>query len=459
MKKIYLIASAFIFILKVSAQNNLQPPVIIETVVDDATEETDQPDEVIYDLIEAPEDMEETVQITGETEEAPLSEVHTLPDHLLNHPYIRYQHQINVAGEAEAYPWISADALRMYFTKGNTMYMSLRTSRYEDFGKAAMVELDKHGSFNSGWLTNNELKMYCTNGSSIWIYERNNTSEAFRYLKSIDVKNYASGFISAASFTPDMKTMMVYNSHEGQKLLFFEMANEGTVVLSHNKTLELQYGEIAVGQFSKDGKWIYFSVDNDPDWAIYKLPLAYVDQPESAMQEVLRLSGVRIGKPSISYDETFLCFNATAQNLWQDNEIMVVDLNNLSYMPQDTMVFALHPADVQVAENYKPKAIITIPNTAVTQFSSSDFELKMTRIYPNPTTEKVTAEYKLPVNCTVAELIMQDYQGKEILRKKLNHETNSTGFSMTEIGCAKGTYFVWINTELGNTTPVKLVYR
>ena len=80
-------------------------------------------------------------------------------------------------------------------------------------------------------------------------------------------------------------------------------------------------------------------------------------------------------------------------------------------------------------------------------------------MYPNPTTGATKVEYHLPVNCQVAELFVQDFQGREVLRKKLGKEQSEFEFSFRDMGVAKGTYVVWINTELGVTETQKVIYQ
>ena len=302
------------------------------------------------DLIEGPV----TKEAFKNNKKPKVEESELLPGELLHHPYIRYQHQINEPGVAEAYPWISADALRMYFTKNNEIYYSERNGRYEDFGQPRKVDMDKNNNFNNAWLTNDELTMYCTNSSSILIFDRTDPFSRFVYRNSFNVKEYIDGFISAACFTPDMQTMMVYNSNKIQQLVFFNMSPDGKRVQSLRKKLTVPFGKMAVGQLTKDGRWLYFSVDEDPEFSIYKMNMMELDMPNPTFHKVLDLTGVRIGKPSLSYDETFMVFNATSVNRWGANELMVVDLNNLSFIEQDTAIFTMNPKETALVPAYKP---------------------------------------------------------------------------------------------------------
>lgn len=386
----------------------------------------------------------------------------SLPQEYFHHPFIRYQHMVNEEGVAEAYPWLSADALRLYFTKDNRVYMSSRGSRYEDFGKPSPVDIDDQGSVISAWLSNHELELYTCYGQGIKIYRRNSSQEPFMFHGNLDLGDELEGFISGISFSPDMRTMVIYNSNDGQRLGVFNMTPGGRPEL--RKILTVPFGNIAVGQLSKDGKWLYFSVDEDPSFSIYKMDMMEVDAEQPRFERILSLKGVRIGKPTLSYDETYICFNATASNLWQNNEILVADLNNLSFIQQDSSVFIadnMDPAQIKAGTTYAPvqRDLVPVKMQPASNMDASSFNLKINRLYPNPTTGLVNVKYELPLNCVVAEMFVNDMNGREIMRRKINPAEHDFQFSLLEMGLSKGTYMLWINTELGNSAVHKIEYH
>jgi hypothetical protein len=318
MKKAITLGLLLFFAANILLAQNTEPALLEINETPASTEEEVMEEDAIFDALEEEEDIIDDAQeapLTSNADQSPLPEIY------YNHPFIRYQHQVNEEGVAEAYPWLSADALRLYFTKENQIYMSNRNSRYEDFGKPARVEIDESGSVISTWLTNNELEMYTCFGRNIKVFHRNSLNEPFMFQHNLDLSGEMEGFISGISFTPDMRTMVIYNSDEGQRLGVFNMTPGGRPEL--RKIITVPFGEIAVGQLSKDGKWLYLSVDEDPTFSIYKMDMMEVEAAQPNFTRILSLKGLRIGKPTLSYDETYICFNATASNLWQNNEIMV----------------------------------------------------------------------------------------------------------------------------------------
>jgi hypothetical protein len=459
MKKAITLGLLLFFAANILLAQNTEPALLEINETPASTEEEVMEEDAIFDALEEEEDIIDDAQeapLTSNADQSPLPEIY------YNHPFIRYQHQVNEEGVAEAYPWLSADALRLYFTKENQIYMSNRNSRYEDFGKPARVEIDESGSVISTWLTNNELEMYTCYGRNIKVFHRNSLNEPFMFQHNLDLGGEMEGFISGISFTPDMRTMVVYNSDEGQRLGVFNMTPGGRPEL--RKIITVPFGEIAVGQLSKDGKWLYLSVDEDPTFSIYKMDMMDVEAAEPVFTRILSLKGLRIGKPTLSYDETYICFNATASNLWQNNEIMVADLNNLSFIQQDSAIFImddnaaiLKPRNV----SYSPvqRDLVPVKMQAAVNMDASSFSLRINRLYPNPTTGLVNVKYELPVNCKVAELFVNDLMGREIMRRKIDPTDHDFQFSLLEMGLSKGTYTLWINTELGNSAVHKVEYH
>ncbi|MCB9245535.1 MAG: T9SS type A sorting domain-containing protein [Flavobacteriales bacterium] len=395
------------------------------------------------------------------------------PAALMDHPYIRYQNSINELQVAEAYPWISADGLRLYFVKGNSVHYSSRGSRYEDFGPSSEVNLDANGSVTSSWLSNDELKMFTTSGMprSIREYSRNSTDDDFVFVKQRDLDDRIEGFVSSLSFTPDGRTALIYNnpSSEKQSLVLLDVTPEGK--LKFRTRFQMEEGRIGVGQLSKNGKHAYFSLELANDHKIiYKIAVHDLDNPEPRLTKILELKGLRIGKPSLTYDETYMVFNASASDNWQQNEIMVVDLNNLNFISEDTSVFDLTTnmgLPNQLLTESEPKTNVNLNSTQIDKPqpreelnpSASDFELRVAKIFPNPTKSVVTLEYQIPINAEIAQLIVNDMNGREIFRKRIDPQSRSYSIDLREIGVSEGYYLFFLHTELGTSIGSRIFYQ
>lgn len=408
----------------------------------------------------------------GVSEESDKNKI--FPAALKDHPYIRYQNEINDPALAEAYPWISADGMRLYFIKGNSVYFSHRNSRYEDFGVPEELTLDQNGSITSCWLTNDELSMYTTgsSGSSrhLRAYTRLSTDDAFRFERTLTLDDQVEGFTSALSFTPDGQTALLYNNPDdaSRSLVLLDVLGDGR--LKFRTRFSVDQGSIGVGQLSKDGKHVYFSVELAKDYKIiYKMLVNDMEMANPKLTKILELKGLRIGKPSLTYDETYMVFNASATDNWNENEIMVVDLNNLSYIAEDTSIFDINRDRPLPAEQTSLKSILTTPisQTLIDQPkprseqnpSAADFALRLSKIYPNPTRSAVSVEYHLPVNAEIAQVLVNDMSGREIYRKKLEPGSSLCSINFKELGVSEGSYLIFLHTELGTSTSSRIIYQ
>src|ERR1700740_2129980 len=70
---------------------------------------------------------------------------------------------------ADAYPWISADGLRLYYTDGgNNQIMYTERSNINSYFNAPTVAPLTFAGAISCWLTQNELTMYISDGNAIY---------------------------------------------------------------------------------------------------------------------------------------------------------------------------------------------------------------------------------------------------------------------------------------------------
>ena len=75
--------------------------------------------------------------------------------------------EINIANAVDAYPWISTNGLRVYFTQNvegtDRIVMAERSSANEPFQKPVALDLNMNEYGNmSCWLSNDELTIYFT---------------------------------------------------------------------------------------------------------------------------------------------------------------------------------------------------------------------------------------------------------------------------------------------------------
>jgi hypothetical protein len=440
-----------------------------------------QETELVDPVYEEVKDMEEEVPFLVEEDVDPYASKkpkREFPEKFKTHPYIRYQAQVNDPRQAEAYPWISADGLRMYFVKGNSLFFSDRGSRYDDFGTPSEVSYEFKGSITSCWLTNDELSLYTTGTTGaprvIRKFSRASTEDQFRFEMDMRLDKDISSFVSSISFTPDGKTALLYNnpnSDPGSHLVLLDVHDDGLMTVRHR--FYHSEGRVAVGQLSKDGKNAYFSIElSEYHKIIYKVAVNQMELRNPKLTKVLELKGLRIGKPSLTYDETYMVFNAAAEDLWDNNEIMVVDLNNLSYIERDTSLFDLGEPDDgwtiypplsklvpdQVQKELRERIDAPKPREESLP-GAEDFNLNIEKIYPNPTKGLINIDYHIPVNAEIAQVIVNDLSGREIYRRKIDPRSQHHTLDLKELGAMEGIYLVFVHTELGTSVGSKIYYQ
>ncbi|MBL6963885.1 MAG: hypothetical protein ISR55_08680 [Bacteroidetes bacterium] len=112
---------------------------------------------------------------------------------------IRLLGEINDNEQAEAYPWISSDALRIYYTLNNKVYYSSRPNGSVAFKFPQELKVDyPWDDFDciSCWLANDELTIYLTGEQSVYKSVRSNIREEFGapVLLLSGFENFISGF-------------------------------------------------------------------------------------------------------------------------------------------------------------------------------------------------------------------------------------------------------------------------
>jgi hypothetical protein len=130
---------------------------------------------------------------------------------------IRPLETVNDANVSDSYPWLSADGLRIYFTKQHgskiTFYVANRSGLDADFGKPTEmgVTLPKVNNNMSCYLSSDETELYALSGEVIYYATRKNSKEKFGL--PMEIANTSnSGYLSGITLTDDASEMFVYNS-------------------------------------------------------------------------------------------------------------------------------------------------------------------------------------------------------------------------------------------------------
>jgi|GEM_PF-977770 len=122
--------------------------------------------------------------------------------------------ELNADGEPDAYPWISGDGLRIYFTRNNIVYYSQRNSRRNKFNTPSPVRVstDDIGDVISCWLTNDEKTIYFISGNIVYKANRKNLNKGFGKPELVTDEFSELGFISAFCISEKNNLAFMYYS-------------------------------------------------------------------------------------------------------------------------------------------------------------------------------------------------------------------------------------------------------
>jgi len=225
---------------------------------------------------------------------------------------------------SDAYPWLSADGLRLYCLEGDTgYYMYSRATTSDVFSNRRPTGIFAVGISQGIWLSNDE-KMVYYNVGGLTFNTRTDTSQPFNSSNAQAVSVFGNIVGYAPSLTPDTSQLFLYYHEVG----LFVYKQTGHLIYTLTDTI------IATGmtitdpcQVSKDGLTMYLSVGNFS----VKEQIAYLTRPTLndkfsgvpvLMDSIVNNNDVPIyWLPSVSADGTILVCVGDASNGWTNNDL------------------------------------------------------------------------------------------------------------------------------------------
>jgi hypothetical protein len=173
---------------------------------------------------------------------------------------LRYLTEIN-SNEADAYPWISFDGLRMYYTHDQDFKYTERPSLDSSFGSPILVPKIHLTGYRkvSCWLTNDELEIFYvrlnTTGntiSTLYYANRNSITDTFSSPIVVQIDSTMTGFIAGPSLTQDKKELYLWNTNSTKDVII-RLKEDSALSYSILDTLNTPIGlDVGPGQLSKD---------------------------------------------------------------------------------------------------------------------------------------------------------------------------------------------------------------
>jgi len=294
---------------------------------------------------------------------------------------IRALTEFNTFGLAEAYPWISNDGLRIYFTQGGggidrIMYAE-RNSTDELFSTPVRLSINTELIGNiSQWLSEDELHIYYISresndqhASTLYHATRSTILEEFDEPIMVEIIGDFDGFLLSPSLSKDLNHLFLFSNFILEKT----DENEFTQI---NK-INFPEGYLAgAGHLSQDGLQFISGMlpENTGRQDIF---IAERDSQEDDFDSFYIIEGDQINNPDysnilpyISKNNHFLAFTRNTTNSWNGN-------------------------DLYLAYNFGPVA--TIDNNSQDKFT--------VKINPNPASEFINIDIE-NADCNSSDLVL-----------------------------------------------------
>jgi len=334
----------------------------------------------------------------------------------------RETNPINKQDIADAYPWISADGLRLYFSSSrkvafSRIHISTRASVEEAFGEPTILSSHIPEGFVGAAFTPDELTMIAVRSGNFYISIRKDRSVEFPEPVKVDGIPY--NFYLGPSFSPDGKEVIA-TTKVGNKYSIHRYLRTGPYTLTDAGKIDIkEEGEPGPGQLSKDGLSYYFSLETKTSEQLFRLTRTALGQPFEKTEALNALlpawatSLRNILQPSVNGDGSILVFVTSASKTWTDDEIALMNLA-------------------------KPVKPVVIKEVIIEKIVSN------VNAYPNPFSTAFTVELsEIPSNGVM--ITLYDMDGKMVKQQRTNNR-------MTKVepgAITAGTYLYTITTMEG----------
>lgn len=374
--------------------------------------------------------------------------------------------KINFADTCEAYPFLSSDGLRLYFTTDREsgfgrLYFCSRKSVNENFGEPGPLSVKLTDGYYAATLTADELTLYCCKNGEIYKTTRKSLNDNFKEPQVVN--GFAEGWKFAPAISPDGNEIMIILGEEKKDEAIHYRKNTKGVFEETDRLKPVEETELDPGQFSKDGLSFYMSYEKghtpeyDADAPIQQIIVRYKRNSTSDKfifaEEVEALNiDRRNHQPTMNADETIFIVVNTDKDVWSENDLRMIQVDEKDFVKtSDEPKTALFTDFTTYSQDYRLKEITSMLNafvlvtdlrcagsqikeivmvdTVVSDISKintakSDLvvEPAKVKIYPNPFIDNIVIS--LPNENKNFNFELLDISGKKIMSTRLNSITS-----------------------------------
>ncbi len=247
---------------------------------------------------------------------------------------IRELSEINAIDTSDAYPYISEDGLRLYYTNGsggpdNNIYVATRSDIQSPFTNMQLLSLFLPGGSFSSWLTNDELELFYFYSSNLYHSSRVSIMDQFPVGTQVNLQGASPSFRSGPSLTQDLSQLYLYRP---SMIEIYTETSPDNYMFSDSIVLPVGW-ESNPGQISKDGLSFYCSLREVDSTYLWKFSRASLNDPFSnpvMMDQSVNLPFKYNTQPSVSANGDMLVWARSDANLWNENQLYIAQDKSLS---------------------------------------------------------------------------------------------------------------------------------
>lgn len=390
----------------------------------------------------------------------------------------KFASTINTPTNCEAYPYLSDDGLRLYFTSDRgggfgMLYYCSRSSVNENFNKPKPLSQSLSDGFYAATFTADELTIYASKEGDIYTAKRNSLKDEFK--NPVIVKGLDEGRKFAPSISADGNELIVILDISEKDIAVHYRKNAAGDFIEVNRFGAPGKSELDPGQFSKDGLSFYAS---------YEVKIVnekkHVDHDRKVQQKIVRFIRrsladifttieevpeeinfqMRNHQPTMNKDETIFVVVNSEEDSWGRNELRLVNLNKEDIVDSAVVLYDCSLVIEEIPEDRhilvdtffcqfpirqcgeKVMEIICEDQHILTDIITTELEtskaislpeiISQVKVYPNPFTNDIVVT--LEKNDINSNFELFDITGRKIMTSKLNNSVNRIQFNKPGAG-------------------------
>src|SRR4030095_12241934 len=386
---------------------------------------------------------------------------------------------INTPVNCEAYPYLSDNGLRLYFTSDRgggfgMLYYCSRSSVNENFDKPKPLSQSLIDGFYAATFTGDELTIYASKEGEIYTANRNSLNDEFK--NPVIVNGLAEGRKFAPAISADGNELIVMLDISDKDMAVHYRKNAAGNFVEVNRLGSPGKTELDPGQFSKDVLTVHASkeiknteektkkavFDRKIQQKIVRFTRSSLADNFKTIEEVPEELNfqMRNHQPTMNKDERIFVVVNSEEDSWGRNELRLVNLELVKEIPIEDFIVEVHVLDcsvnkvlesepyefvdsaikvdtgfevypyIQITECRLSFEIITedqliydtTTDLATTKSTIAPMIFSQVKVYPNPFTNNIIVI--LEKNDINSNFELFDISGRKIMTSKLSNSVN-----------------------------------